>query len=171
MAWAVELIGQYGYFAIFFLLAIGILGLPVPDEALVVFAGYLCSILVLNVLLTVLTVIVGSISGMTVSYFIGKKWGHPLANRYGKWIGLTPGRLEKVRGWYSRFGVWTVLFTCFIPGIRHVTSYISGISAIPFRKYMIICVVGTLAWVMLFITLGYFAGHSQLLMDRLIVSQ
>lgn len=72
-----DLISNYGYFAIYGLLAIGIIGLPVPDEFMLTFVGYLSSISVLNVQGAFLVSFLGSISGMLVSYFIGKKVGKP----------------------------------------------------------------------------------------------
>lgn len=75
MPWMMELISHYGYLAIFALLALGILGLPVPDEVLMLFVGYLSSIMVLNFTLSVLIGCIGSITGMMISYTIGLRLG------------------------------------------------------------------------------------------------
>ncbi|MEK5238881.1 DedA family protein [Paenibacillus sp. FSL L8-0470] len=158
MPWMMELISHYGYLAIFALLALGILGLPVPDEVLMLFVGYLSSIMVLNFTLSVLIGCIGSITGMMISYTIGLRLGQPVVNKYGKWIGLTPKRFIRVKGWYIRFGIWTVAFAYFIPGVRHVASYISGISAMPFKKYVWISVACALTWSLLFVSIGYFIG-------------
>ena len=158
MPWITELISQYGYLAIFALLALGILGLPVPDEALMLLVGYLSSVMVLDFSLSVLIGCIGSITGMIISYTIGLRLGQPVVNKYGKWIGLTPKRFARVKGWFSRFGIWTVLFAYFIPGVRHVASYISGISAMPFKKYVLVSITGALTWSLLFVSIGYFIG-------------
>ncbi|MRN53722.1 DedA family protein [Paenibacillus monticola] len=160
MNWAIELISQYGYIAIFALLALGILGLPVPDEIIMLFVGYLSSSMVLNYSLSVLVGFAGSITGMMISYIIGSRLGQPVVDKYGKWIGLTPKRFGRVKGWFERFGNWTVLFGYFIPGVRHVTSYISGISGMPFRKYLLVSLVGSSTWSLLFISLGFFLGKN-----------
>ncbi len=70
-----DLISNYGYFAIYGLLAIGIIGLPVPDEFMMTFVGYLSSISVLNVQGAFLVSFLGSISGCLSVISSEKRWG------------------------------------------------------------------------------------------------
>ncbi|WNS45330.1 DedA family protein [Paenibacillus sp. MMS20-IR301] len=158
MPWIMELISQYGYIAIFALLALGIIGLPVPDELLMLFVGYLTSTMVLDFSLAVLVSFIGSMTGMLISYTIGLRLGQPVVDRFGKWVGLTPKRFASVKGWFCRFGNWTIFIAYFIPGVRHVTSYISGISAMSFKKYLAVSTAGALTWSLLFVSIGYFVG-------------
>ncbi len=137
-----DLISNYGYFAIYGLLAIGIIGLPVPDEFMMTFVGYLSSISVLNVQGAFLVSFLGSISGMLVSYFIGKKVGKPFLRKHGKWIKMTPARLEKLEKWFNKYGPWTIIIAYFIPGVRHFASYISGMNGMGKRKYFIFAGAG-----------------------------
>ncbi len=155
---AVEYISRYGYIAISGLLAFGIIGLPIPDEMLMIVVGYLASKHVLHLPLVLLFSFMGSIIGMTISYWIGRRFGTTLILRYGKWVGITVVRYERIQRWFKQYGRWTVLFSYFIPGVRHVAGYISGISAMPFRYYFSICIAAAVLWTVLFISLGYFAG-------------
>ena len=113
MTFAIEMISQYGYYAVFGLLALGIIGLPVPDELLMLFIGYLSSIMVLNYSVSLLVSFMGAITGMLLSYTLGKTFGQPLIDKHGKWVGLTTKRFEKVKGWFARFGLWTLFFGYF----------------------------------------------------------
>jgi membrane protein DedA with SNARE-associated domain len=158
MPWIIEMIAHYGYLGIFALLALGIIGLPVPDELLMLFVGYLCSVMVLNFPISVLVCFTGSITGMLISYTIGLKLGQPVVDKFGKWIGLTPKRFARVKTWFFRFGNWAIFIAYFIPGIRHVTSYLSGISAMSFKKYLPVTIAGAFIWSLLFVSIGYFAG-------------
>ncbi|ETT63797.1 DedA family protein [Paenibacillus sp. FSL R7-0204] len=158
MPWVIEMISQYGYIAIFALLALGLVGLPVPDELLTLFVGYLSSTMVLDFSLSVLVCFIGSITGMLISYTIGLRVGQPVVDRYGKWVGLTPKRFAYVKRWFFRFGNWTIFIAYFVPGIRHVTSYISGISAMSFRKYLMVTLAGAFIWSLLFVSIGYLIG-------------
>ncbi|WP_238654966.1 DedA family protein [Paenibacillus piscarius] len=158
MPWVIEMISQYGYIAIFALLALGLLGLPVPDELLTLFVGYLSSTMVLDYSLSVLVCFIGSITGMLISYTIGLRVGQPVVDRYGKWVGLTPKRFASVKRWFFRFGNWTIFIAYFVPGIRHVTSYVSGISAMSFKKYLLVTVAGAFLWSLLFVSIGYLVG-------------
>ncbi|ASA20151.1 DedA family protein [Paenibacillus donghaensis] len=160
MHWAMEMISQYGYIGIFTLLTLGILGLPVPDEVLMMFVGYLTSIMILDYSISVLVGFAGSITGMMISYTIGRRLGQPMVDKYGKWIGLTPKRVGRVKRWFERFGKWTVLIGYFIPGVRHITSYVSGIIDMPFKKYFYVSLVGASTWSVLFISVGFYLGKN-----------
>ncbi|USG65667.1 DedA family protein [Brevibacillus ruminantium] len=155
-----ELIDQYGYFALYFLLALGIVGLPIPDETIMTFVGYLTSIQIFNFFAALTVSFLGAISGMIFSYFLGRKFGRPLLLKYGWWLRLTPARLNKAERWFDRYGLWAVCFGYFIPGVRHFTCYLSGISGIRFRKYLLFAGFGALIWCITFITAGYFIGES-----------
>ncbi|MGV2549591.1 DedA family protein, partial [Bacillus licheniformis] len=82
----------------------GIVGLPIPDEVMMTFVGYLSSIHILNYEMCLLISFSGAISGMLISYFLGKKIGKPLLDKFGKWIGLTPKRLDTVHRWVEKYG-------------------------------------------------------------------
>ncbi len=159
MDWAMEVLANYGYISIFGLLALGIVGFPVPDEIIMMAAGYLSFIKILNVTVAFLAGFAGSFTGMMLSYYIGRRLGQPIIDKFGKWIGLTPKRFDRVKSWYARFGMWTVMIGYFIPGIRHVTSYAAGIHAMPFRTYIVIALTSALAWTGLFIAIGFYTGH------------
>ncbi|AOH56159.1 DedA family protein [Peribacillus muralis] len=153
-----ELISNYGYFAIYGLLALGIIGLPVPDEFMMTFVGYLSSISVLNVQGAFLVSFLGSISGMLVSYFIGKKVGKPFLKKHGKWIKMTPPRLDRLETWFNKYGPWTIIIAYFIPGVRHFASYLSGMNGMEKRKYFLFAGAGAFSWCLVFTAFGYFIG-------------
>lgn len=159
MEFAKELISQYGYIAVFLLLALGIIGLPVPDEILMTFVGYLTSVAILNYELAIATSFFGAITGMTISYTIGRKIGKPFIERHGKWLGLNKLRLKRVEKWFNQYGPWTIVVGYFIPGIRHLTCYFSGISGMCVRRYLVFTCSGAFAWCLIFVTIGYYIGE------------
>ncbi|OKP85464.1 hypothetical protein A3844_16155 [Paenibacillus helianthi] len=159
MEMVTEFISQFGYAAIVILLALGIVGLPIPDETLMVFVGYLASVHVLNYVLVILFSFIGSVAGMTISYTIGRKLGYSIIHKCGKWVGLTPKRYRKVKRWFAKYGVWTIFFSYFIPGVRHAAGYISGITTMPFKKYFLLCCIGAAVWTVLFVSIGFFVGQ------------
>lgn len=100
MEFAREFIGQYGYFAIYGLLALGVIGMPIPDEVMMTFVGYLASISVLNYSVSIVVSFGGAFTGGLLSYTIGKKAGRPLVEKYGKWVGVNAKRLGRVESWF-----------------------------------------------------------------------
>lgn len=82
------------------MLVFGIIGLPIPDEVMMTIVGYFTNIHVLNYELAILVSFAGALSGMLISYIIGRKAGRPVIEKYGKWIGLKEKRIIKFENLY-----------------------------------------------------------------------
>lgn len=152
-------IAHYGYIGIFGAFVLGIIGLPVPDEMLMMFSGYLISKGMLHYFPTVIVSAFGSFIGMSVSYFIGSKFGYPLLEKYGSKIHITKEKLDSTQLWFKRFGKFAILIGYFIPGVRHLTAYSAGISKWTYRSFSLYAVPGSILWVVSFITLGSYLGE------------
>jgi membrane protein DedA with SNARE-associated domain len=150
---------EYGSIALFVLLALGIIALPVPDETLLVTAGFLIYKGKLPLHLTCLAAYAGAICGISLSYAIGRFGGSVLLTKYGHWVRLTEQRIEKTRHWFSRMGMWTLFFGYFIPGVRHFTGYLVGSVRIPFNRFTLFAFSGAIVWGSTFLTVGYFIGY------------
>ena len=153
-------ITQYGYIALFMLLMLGIVGLPIPDETLMVFCGYLISKGTLNPAATWLTAFAGSVCGITVSYMLGRTFGLKLIERYGKYLHFTPEKLEKVLRWFDRIGHWTLFIGYYIAGVRHFTAVVAGTSGLRPVHFGMYAYSGAAVWVTTFLTIGYFVGEN-----------
>lgn len=151
-------IQQYGYFALFLLLVLGIVGLPIPDETLLTISGFLIYKGNFSLIPTFITALLGSIVGITISYILGRLAGHFIIERYGSKIGLTKKKMDTVHWWYQKFGRWTLLIGYFIPGIRHFTALIAGMSYYEAPSFALFAYTGALIWVSTFLSLGYFVG-------------
>lgn len=154
MEFVQQFITDYGYLAIFLMLVLGIIGLPIPDEVMMTVVGYFTNIHVLNYELAILVSFAGALSGMLISYIIGKKAGRPFIEKYGKWIGLKEKRIRKVEKWMEKYGSYSLIFGYFIPGFRHITCYLSGISKMNLKTYMLSAAIGAFLWCFTFITIG-----------------
>ena len=97
-------ISQYGCVAIFSLLMLGIVGLPVPDEILLTFVGYLIFARILNPVPAAGAAFLGSACGITVSYTLGRTLGFPLVEKYGRLVCLKQKHLQRVQCWFQRIG-------------------------------------------------------------------
>ncbi|KIL41424.1 hypothetical protein SD70_07205 [Gordoniibacillus kamchatkensis] len=155
----VAFIAHYGYVGIFGALTLGIVGLPVPDEVLMTFAGYLISKGRLHYIPTVSVAVVGSFTGMSLSFLIGRKLGYPVLVKYGKYVHITEEKLNGTHRWFERFGKFAVTIGYFIPGVRHITAYLAGIGKWPFRHFLVYALPGAMLWAVTFITLGTYLGE------------
>src|SRR6476660_7572049 len=156
---ALQWIMQHGYAGIFSLLVFGIIGLPVPDEWLLTFSGYLIFKHTLLFLPTFASAFLGSACGITASYLLGRVLDTYILMKYGRIFHLTPDRLSRVHSWFEQRGRWTLLVGYFIPGVRHLTGYVAGASELSFPNFALFAYTGAFCWAAIFISVGYFLGE------------
>ena len=152
-------IAQYGYLAIFLLLVCGIVGLPVPDETLLTFIGYLVFKGNLSPAPAFAAALGGSLCGITVSYTLGRTLGMKAIHRYGRYIHITEERVNTAHAWFARVGHWGLTFGYFVPGFRHLTAFAAGTSAVETPQFILFAYSGGCLWVTGFLALGYFLGE------------
>ncbi|MCM3144843.1 DedA family protein [Brevibacillus sp. MER 51] len=145
---------KYGYVGIFFSLTLGVVGLPIPDEVLMTYAGYAVSRGVLHMPLTVLSAFLGAAVGITISYTIAWKWGLPLLMKVGPYLHITPKRIESTQKLFAKYGPYLLLIGYFLPGVRHITAYLAGVSTMGFRRFALFAYAGAFLWSVTFLLLG-----------------
>ncbi|MEC0369104.1 DedA family protein [Paenibacillus chibensis] len=150
---------QYGYVALFILLALGILGIPVPDETLIATFGGMIAQGHFHFAGALTVTFFGSMTGMMISYTLGRKVGKPLLDRYGKWIRITPSRLQSTEAWFKRYGPVSIILGYFVPGLRHLSSYMAGISKVPLSRYLLYAAAGALLFCTTFLLIGHAVGY------------
>lgn len=152
-------ITQYGYGALFGLFFLGILGMPLPEETLLVFSGFLVSAGKLDYWPTLLVCYLGSVTAMTAAYWIGRTLGYAFLERYGKRLGMGYAVYKKTEDWFNRIGKWALPVGYFIPGVRQFTAYFAGMTRLPFSSFMLYTYAGGLFWSLLFVTVGWQLGE------------
>ncbi len=153
-------VSQYGYAGLFSLLVLGIVGLPVPDETLLVFSGYLISKGRLQPAWTFMAGFAGTGCGISLSYLIGRTFGQRAVSRYGKYVHITEERLDRVHRWFQHVGEWLLAIGYFVPGVRHLTAFVAGMSRLDYRTFAVFAYSGAAVWVAAFLAMGYFVGEN-----------
>lgn len=149
-----ELITSYGYVAIFFVLALGLFSLPIPDELMILLVGYFTKIGLLHYSLTFVVVFVGSLIGMMFSYLIGKRAGRPLLDWLGRWMSVTKKWGSKAESWIEKHGAPAIIVSYFVPGMRHLAGYLCGMSHMSLKTYALYAGISAGIWSFLFLTIG-----------------
>jgi len=85
-------VAEHGYGALYLLLALGVVGLPIPDETLLVFTGYLIGRGTLNPVGAFAAAVAGAWTGISGSYLLGRTLGVGAVHRYGKYVHFTEAR-------------------------------------------------------------------------------
>jgi membrane protein DedA with SNARE-associated domain len=155
LRWIIE----YGYIGIFSVLALGIIGAPIPDEGVLAFAGYLVYEGKLLLVPTVAAAFLGSACGITLSYALGRTVGAHLISKFGHAIHITEDKVTHVQSWYDRVGKWGLLFGFYLPGVRHLIGFGAGIAKLPVSVFALFAFTGAVIWSVTFVSAGYFLGR------------
>lgn len=160
-----SIIEQYGYVAIFFLLWLGIVGLPIPDELVVATGGFLASIGVLNPWYAFLAGYLGVASGLTIGFLLGKYFGKPILQWLCK-TEKTRAAVERSTRLLEKYGTAALCISYLFPVVRHVVPYLVGLGGMTFRRYAALSYPIGLVWTVGFYFLGYvFGNHVEVIID------
>ena len=152
-------VSTYGYIAIFSLLVLGIVGLPVPDEFLLASCGFLVYQGHLRLIPTLLACALGSMSGISCSYTIGRTIGWKfLHSRFGRFLHISDARIKLIHDWFDHIGHWALIVGYFVPGVRHFTAIVAGTSRLELRAFALFAYSGAAMWVCTFVFIGYHFG-------------
>ena len=158
-SYAMGFVYAYGYLGIFTLLMLGIVGVPIPDEWLLAFAGYLVFKGHFRIAPTLTAAVLGSVCGISVSCCLGRALGIAFVRKYGRWFRITEDKLEQLHAWFGRAGRWSLLVGYFLPGFRHLAGFLAGTSRLRFREFALFAYTGAFLWSSTYVLIGYFFGR------------
>lgn len=158
MSRAADLVARYGYFGIFGLLMLGIVGPLIPDETILVFSGIMARQGRLDYIGVLAAGYAGSLCGISVSYLIGRTGFAYVIERIPFLRKNSTRYLERVHDWFERYGHWTLFFGYFVLGVRHFTAVVAGSSKMRVGSFALYAYTGGMIWVICFVSLGYFLG-------------
>jgi membrane protein DedA with SNARE-associated domain len=160
-SFVMQWISTYGYWGLAALLMLGIVGIPVPDETLLTFAGYLVYKGRLQLIPTVVSAFAGSCVGISFSYAIGRYPSLWVVRRLGNRIfKVSEERMQRAEAWFMDYGKWLLPFGYFVPGLRHLLAIVAGGTRLDLPVFAIFAFSGALAWSATFVFLGYFLGEN-----------
>ena len=132
--------------------------LPVPSEVIMLFAGYLVSIHHMSLVGAVAAGVAGNIVGSWIAWGVGISGGRVLLERHGRYLHITPERLDLADRWFARRGERIVLIARCLPIIRTFISLPAGIARMPFWRFTLYTAIGCVPWVLALTLLGVQVG-------------
>ena len=168
-------VGDYGLYAVFLLMLLDSV-LPAASEAVMLYAGAVAGgafpgqdvtvfgaqvhstagAYVAMALAGVLGYTVGSVIGWTIGFFGGR----PYLERHGRWLHVTPERLDRAESWFARYGDATAFLGRMVPVVRSFISIPAGIAEMPLARYTVLSFLGTVPWCFGFAGAGLALGSS-----------
>jgi membrane protein DedA with SNARE-associated domain len=132
-----------GYVGIIVLMAMGSTPLPVPAEAVLPPAAFLAAQGKLNPIGVILAGTLGAYLGAAAMYWISRWIGRPLVLQFGRFILLTPSKLEEAEHWLNRYEAGGVFFARVLPIVRHLISIPAGIVRMNFVIFSLVTILGS----------------------------
>jgi membrane protein DedA with SNARE-associated domain len=154
-----HLFEHWGYAAICVSILLGNLGVPVPEESALVLAGYFVRQGDLRLPWVLFVGIISAIAGDNLGYWIGRRYGQEALKRFGRWVPLTPARLEGTRRFVTRYGGVGVFSARFITGLRFMAGPLAGSTGLRPLTFLTANTLGALLYVPLMVAAGYGAAY------------
>lgn len=155
------LFSHYGYLLLFLILLI-------EGQPFIIFAGFLVSLGLFKFGWVILAGWPALVIGDTIFYSFAFRYGRLILNKCGKFLFLTPARIEKLEGFFQKHDKRVIFFSKFIYGLGRNTLIVAGMLKYPRVRIFKYNVVGCLGSMVLYTSLGYLLGHSYLFLNRLL---
>jgi membrane protein DedA with SNARE-associated domain len=156
-----NLLANYGYLAVFALVGIESLGIPLPGETMLVTAAiYAGATHKLSIEGVIGASVAGAIIGDNIGYLAGYKGGLPLFRRYGRYIRLDERRLRLGLYLFSKYGGKVVFFGRFVSILRTYAAFLAGTSHMQWRRFFLFNASGGIAWSLSFGLAAYYGQNA-----------
>lgn len=153
------LLNSYGYLAVFALVFAEDFGVPVPGETILIAAAVYAGAGRLNIVVVFVIAFAAAVLGDNLGYVIGRKGGRAAVLRWGKYVLLTPERLDAAEGFFARHGGKIVTVARFIAGLRQANGIVAGLTRMHWLRFLAFNAFGAALWVGAWATAGFVAGQ------------
>ncbi len=151
-------LATWGYLGIFISVFIGNLGIPVPEETVMLAAGFLAGRFILDLRFVYVVVILSAVTGDCCGYIIGRTGGQRLLIRLASRFEFMRTRYDRLQVFFQTHGSKAVFMARFITGARFMAGPMAGACGMPFFQFLGWNVLGAIVWCSLVVTVGYLVG-------------
>ena len=156
-----HLITTYGYWAVFGLVGLESLGIPLPGETILIAAGtYSGHTHRLSVWAIFAVACAGAIIGDNVGFWIGDKGGYRLLRRYGHYVRVDEPKLKIGRYIFDRHGGKVVFFGRFVSVLRTYAAFLAGTNRMRWRSFLVFNAAGGIVWSAIYAFVSYAVGNT-----------
>src|SRR5436305_12847379 len=154
-----QLLGTYGYWAVFVFIAIESTGIPFPGETMLLAAAiYAGTTHHLSIFLVIMAAAIGAILGDNLGFLLGRSGGYRLLHRYGRYIRLDERKLKLGQYLFMKHGGKVVFFGRFIAVLRAWAAFLAGTNQMMWPRFLLFNALGGSVWAILIGLGGYYLG-------------
>ena len=156
---ATDFIDSVGAFGGFVLMTLESACIPVPSEAIMLFAGFNVSTGDMTMLAIIVAGVAGNVVGSAIAYAAGYYGRIELLDR-NRLIHINRRHLAQADRWFERHGDATVFFARMLPIIRTFISLPAGVARMPFGRFLALTTLGCIPWVTALALIGREVGDN-----------
>lgn len=157
--WGTDFISSTGLPAVFVLMTLESACLPVPSEAIMLFAGASVAAGDLTLFGVVAAGVLGNLVGSWIAYAAGYYGRIDLLEK-NKLIHISPKHLKWADDFFARYGDATIFFSRMLPIIRTFISLPAGVAKMPFWRFTVLTTLGCIPWVLMLALIGKSVGSN-----------
>jgi membrane protein DedA with SNARE-associated domain len=135
-------------------------GAPVPGETSLIAAGILASTGRLSLPVVFAVAISAAVIGDNLGYLVGRRVGHSVLTRPGRWERQRRQFLDEGEHFFARHGGKTVFFGRWLPVLRFTAALLAGVNEMPWRRFFVFNFLGATGWVFTVGSAAYLLGSS-----------
>ena len=155
-----ELQGGLAILAVFGVLLLCGLGVPIPEDIPLIAAGYLIHIRETTWATALAVGLLGVLIGDSVIFFMGHKLGKKLLKSRLVMFFTTPKRILRIKAYYRRYGQKIIFAGRFMPGLRAPVFFVAGSSGVKYTKFVAIDGLAAMVSVPIWLFLGSHFGDT-----------
>ena len=160
--WYLGALDQGGYLLVAALMAMESSIVPLPSEFVIPPAAYVAhSRGEMSLVGVVVAGTIGSWVGAAVMYWASRLLGRPLLMRYGRYVLITPEKIQRAEAWADHYGTMGVFVSRILPVIRHLIGIPAGVVRLNYWWYSLATIVGSALWCSVLVWLGVTAGQDE----------
>lgn len=133
-------------------------GIPITNNTLLLFTGALAALGHLNIWLLTIAAIVGSTAGACSAYTLGKWKGQIVLRRIVVLFHVDAKKMRIAENWFQKSGAWMIFFSRMTPYVRPFACFPAGISRMPFPRFIIAALIGSILWCIALVRIGAALG-------------
>lgn len=154
------LLWSYGYIAL-------VPGVIVMGPLAGLLAGVFARLGYFDFFTAYLFLLVGALIGDMLWYWAGRHWGEPLIGKFGRYVGITPGHVERAKGLFHRYHSPIIVLTKATNafGLVIPVLFTAGLARIPFWRFLLLNLIGEVIWSGIMMSIGYYFSDLYLRVD------
>jgi len=155
-----DFFARYGYGAVFFGVMLENVGLPIPGETVLLFAGFLAYRGRMEFAPAILTAIAGATIGSSLGFWLGRYGGVAFVNRFLRWPHWVAKRYDNAQKVFLKHAAWAVFIGRFITGVRVFAGILAGVLLMPYPRFLFFTFTGAVAWALAIGCIGFMFGSN-----------